>query len=107
MLRICSGVKPRRLRPSVLTLCAPAGWPTAITNGGTSSVTAALFAMNACVANLAELVYTRNPPRIAQSPSSHVAGERRVVRKNAVAADHAVVRDVRVGHEQVVVADRA
>ena len=35
----------------------------------------------------------------------HVAGERRVVGEHALAADDAVVRDVRAGHEQVVAAN--
>jgi uncharacterized OsmC-like protein len=46
-MRICSGEKPRRFSPSELTLWAAAGCPTAMTNGGTSRVTAALLAMNA------------------------------------------------------------
>ena len=44
MPAICCGEKPRRLSPSALTLCAAAGWPTVMTYGGTSRVTAALFA---------------------------------------------------------------
>src|SRR4029079_7149248 len=51
-LRICSGVKPRRLRPSELMECGTAGVPTAITYGGTSRVTAALLPMKACAPTL-------------------------------------------------------
>ena len=49
---ISHGVNPRRFRPSELTLCGLAGAPTAMTYGGTSRVTAALLARNACAPTL-------------------------------------------------------
>src|SRR5688572_21985167 len=51
-LRICSGVKPRRFRPSELIECGTAGEPTAMMYGGTSRVTAALLPRNACAPTL-------------------------------------------------------
>ena len=46
-----------------------------------------------------------NAPTLAKSSTVDVPGQRRGVAEDRVAADVAVVRDVGVGHQQVVVAD--
>ena len=46
------------------------------------------------------------PPMVTLSPTSHMAAERRDVGHGDVVADDAVMRDVRIGEEIAVVADR-
>ena len=46
-----------------------------------------------------------NAPTLAKSSTVDVTGQRRGVAEDRVVADVAVVRDVRVGHQQVAVAD--
>ena len=82
-----------------------AGLPEAMTYGGMSCSTIVPMPVMLCAPMRQNWCTTVKPPRIASSPTSHVAGELRVVREHGVVADLAVVRDVDVGHDPVVVAD--
>ena len=92
-------------RPSTLMPCAAAGLPATITNGGTSCVRLVPMPMNACAPILQNWCTPAKPPRITQSPTCTWPASVRVVGEDGVVADLAVVRDVHVGHDPVVVAD--
>ena len=105
MFRICSAVKPRRFKPSEFTLCGTAGRPTAMTYGGTSRVTAALWARKLCAPTLRELMHRRQPAHDHPVAELDVAAERGAIRHHDLVPEAAIVGDVRIGHEQIVVAD--
>ena len=105
MLRICSGVKPRRFRPSALMLCGIGRLPDRHHVRRHVARHGRVVGDERVRADLAELVDGGEPAHDHPVAEVHVAAERRVVGEDALVADDAVVRDVRVGHEEVVVAD--
>src|SRR5258708_27819510 len=55
--------------------------------------------------NAAELVHRAEGSHIRIIIDNHVPGKRGAIRENGVAADNAIVSDVRIRHEQIVAAD--
>ena len=100
-----SALKSRRRRPTTLKPRTASGLPSTSMKGGTSCDTALAKPTMACAPTLTNWWMPVRPPTVTQSPSSHVAGQRGVVGHGRVVAHHAVVRDVGVGHDPVVVAD--
>ena len=81
------------------------GLPSTITNGGSPASTRAAMPVIACAPMRTNWCTPVKPPRIDPVADVHVAGELRVVGEDGVVADLAVVREVHVGHDPVVVAD--
>ena len=103
---IRSAQKPRRRRPSALKPRTASGLPSTIMNGGTSCDDVALEADHRVRADRARTGAGRvRPPTIAQSPSCTWPASVALLAMIVLVADLAVVRDVDVGHDPVVVAD--
>ena len=104
MLRICSRVKPRRFRPSLLTVRL-GRLAHRHHVGRHVARDRRVVGDEGMRADLAELVHAGEAAHDHPVAELHVPAERGVVGHHDVVAELAVVRHVRVGHEQVVVAD--
>ena len=82
-----------------------AGLPSAMKNGGTSCTTFDMRAQHGMGADAAELVHAGAPADVDVILDHHVAGQRRLAAHHEVIADDAVMRDVAVGEDDVVVAE--
>ena len=84
-------------------LRASAGLPNTVTNAGTSLPIAVPMPKKLCAPMQQNWMKRVKPDRIAQS-STHTCPASGVVDQNAMVTDHAVMADMGIGHDQVVIA---